>query len=203
MAIRPKCTRHRVVSALVIAVLVAGPGSTLAGFAQQGPAGQAAEEAASGRGSVSGDLFHADGKTALEGGRAYAINVRSGQQYISEVVGKGGHYAIKGLPAGTYDIAVEIDGQVYVADNLVDISQGESVSLSYAVQPMRPANRVLKGLPQPKGSAEVMGVFRANATAAPSFWKSPGGITLLAILGAGAILALAASDDDDASPSTP
>lgn len=170
-------------------------------------AARAAQEAAaadSGRGSIHGTLYQPDQKESLEGARVTAINVRTSKQYSSNVTTKNGNYDITGLPAGTYDVAVEINGEVFVADNLVDLSGGEGASLSYAVQPMRPANRVLKGLPNPRGSAAVMGVFKANATAVPSFWKSPGGITLLTILGAGAVLAIAGgSDDDDASPSTP
>lgn len=200
MAKRDALLRHRLVATSLVAALLAGPVTALPLLAQQG--GAAAP--ASGRGSISGELFQADGKTPLEGARAHAVNVKTGQRYISEVVGRGGNYSISGLPAGTYDVAVEINGEIFVADNLVDLGGGEGASLSYAVQPMRPANRALKGLPNPKGSAAVMGVFRANATAAPSFWKSPGGITLLTILGAGAVLAIAGgSDDDDASPSTP
>jgi hypothetical protein len=158
-----------------------------------------------GHGSISGELFQADGSTALEGARAYAINVKTGKQYISEVTGRGGNYRIEGLPAGTYDVALEINGQIYVADNLVDLSSGEGVSLSYSVQPVRPANRAISGLPRPKGSAAVLGVFKGNATAAPSFWRTPGGITLLTILGAGAIVAIvnAVDDDEEASPSAP
>ena len=197
MFMRTLCLRRRTVAAFLVAALLFGPGSALTALAQETPV------APSGRGSIGGELFQADGSTPLEGARAYAINVKTGQRYVSEVTKRGGNYDIKGLPAGTYDVAVEINGEIFVADNLVDLSQGESVSLSYSVEPMRPANRALAGLAQPRGSAAVMGVFKANATAAPGFWSSPGGITLLSILGVGAVLLLLDDDDKEASPSTP
>jgi hypothetical protein len=201
MILRAWCRRRRAVAACLAVVLAAGPGAALSSVAREAAAQEAA--APSGRASISGELFQGDGHTPLEGARAYAINVKTGQRYVSEVTGRGGNYDIKGLPAGTYDIAVEVNGEIFVADNLVDLGSGEGVSLSYAVEPRRPANRILKGLPQPAGSASVMGVFKASATAAPSFWKSPGGITLLSILGAGAVWLALDDDDEDASPSTP
>ncbi|MGH9749972.1 MAG: carboxypeptidase-like regulatory domain-containing protein [Candidatus Polarisedimenticolia bacterium] len=195
MAYRTATPLFRGVAFALVAALGLGPLATAPLSAQE-----------DGRGSIAGELFQADGRTTLEGARAYAINVKTGKQYISEVTNRGGNYRIDGLPAGTYDVALEINGQIYVADNLVDLSSGEGVSLSYSVQPTRPANRQLTGLPRPKGSAAVLGVFKGNATAAPSFWRTPGGITLLSILGAGAAVAIiGAVDDDDkeASPSAP
>jgi hypothetical protein len=85
----------------------------------------------------------------------------------------------------------------------VDLSAGESLSLSFAIQPQRPANRLLDRMPQPAGSAATLGGFGGDAVV-PGFWKSRGGITLLAFLGAGAVAAAVnALEDDDASPSTP
>jgi hypothetical protein len=186
----------------LIGLLLGWAGSNGVPFGQEVPP-QIGQPPPGGRASIGGELFHPDGRTPLEGARAYAINVKTGAQYISEVTGAGGGYVIRGLPAGTFDIAVEIGGRIFVADNLVDLSAGESLSLSFAIQPQRPANRLLDRMPQPAGSAEPLGWSMGNA-GAPGFWRTPGGITLLALLGAGAVVAVVdALDDDDASPSTP
>lgn len=156
------------------------------------------------QGKIQGEVFQPDGETPLQGARVYAINLKTAKQYISEATDSSGRYAIRGVPAGTYDLAFEAAGQIYVFDNLVDLSRGESRSLSCAIQPMRPANRVISGLPHPRGSATALGSLGGGPVEARSFWKTPGGYTLLAVLGAGAGLAIAnALDDDDGSPSSP
>jgi hypothetical protein len=95
----------------------------------------------------------------------------------------------------------------------VELAAGQKLSLSYSVQPRRAANRTVRGLKEPKGAATVVGVFkgtgRASAFAKPetaSFWNTPGGVVLLSILGAGAVVAIYDAideDDEDASPSSP
>jgi hypothetical protein len=171
----------------------------LSGSAPWAPA--SAQEA---QGKIHGEIMQPDGETALQGARVYAINVKTAKQYVSEATDSSGRYAMRGLPAGTYDVAIEAAGQIYVVDNLVDLSRGESRNLSCAIQPMRPANRVISGLPHPKGSATAMEAFEGGPVEARSFWNTPGGYTLLAVLSVGAGLAIAnALDDDDGSPSSP
>ncbi|HEU4402789.1 MAG TPA: carboxypeptidase-like regulatory domain-containing protein [Candidatus Polarisedimenticolia bacterium] len=187
--------RRSAALALVLC-LACGPGLATAALAQE--AGHAA---------IRGDLYQPDGKEKLAGGKVTAINVRTGKQYPSNVTGDNGAYEISGLPAGTYDLVVESSGGVFVADNLIDLDRGESISLSYAVQPSRPANRNVAGMKAPRGSATVIGSFKGNDTAlasAPrSFWSSPGGIVLITVLGAGAAVAIANKNDNNASPSSP
>jgi Carboxypeptidase regulatory-like domain len=187
--------RARPLMTLVLAVCLAlGPGLAAPAGAQE-----------QGRGSIHGSVYQVDGKTKLASAKVTVINVRTGKQYPSEVTGENGSYDINGLPAGTYDLVIESGGQLYVADNLVDLANGQSVSLSYAVNPLRPANRNIAGMPPTKGSASLVGLFRGDeAVMARNFWASPGGIILIAVLGGGAAVAISNNNNNNnASPSTP
>jgi hypothetical protein len=164
-------------------------------------------------GAIRGVLYQQDGRGKLGGAKALAVDVKTGKQYSSGVTGDVGSYEITGLPAGTYDLAIDVGGDIYIADNLIELAPGQKLSLSYSVQPRRPANRSVRGLKEPKGAAGVVGIFKgtgmANAfakQAGATFWQSPGGVVLLTVLGAGAAVAIynAIDDDDkDASPSSP
>src|SRR5207245_1370139 len=76
--------------------------------------------AAEGNAIVHGTIFEPDESSRLAGAKVTAINVKTGKQYASDVTGDNGDFEIVGLPAGTYDIAVEVGGSLFVADNLVD-----------------------------------------------------------------------------------
>ncbi len=156
-----------------------------------------------GRGSIRGVLYEPDGKSELAGGKVTAVNVKTGKQYPSNVTGSNGSYEINGLPAGSYDIVIESGGLLFVADNLVDLEEGRSVPVDYAVEPHKPPTRIVRGLPAPRGAASEVGGSE-QPVAARSFWRSRNGILLLSVLGVGAGVAIAGGgNDNNASPSTP
>jgi hypothetical protein len=164
------------------------------------PASAAAEK---GSGLVRGSVYGPDGLTKLAGAKVTAVNVRTGTQYVSPPTGPDGEYEIDGLPAGSYDLVVEMVGSVFVADHLVDLAPGETYTQSYSVQPARPANRVIPGLPAPKGSVTVVGQEQPSAV---NFWRSPGGIALIGVLSAGAAAAIynaVHNENGKGSPSAP
>ncbi len=174
-----------------------------------GPAASSLVLAQEGNGAIHGVVYQADEKEKLAGAKVTAINVKTGKQYVSTVTDDGGDYEVGGLPAGTYDVAIEIGGAVYVADSLVDLNQNQHLSVSYAVQPLRPANRRLAGLAPPKGSATPVGGFEGTGAAAGalrggSFWTSPGGIVLMAVVAGGIAYAIEHNrGNNNASPSMP
>ena len=161
----------------------------------------AAGEEETGHGSIHGTLYQADEKGPLAGAKVTAINVRTGHQYASNVTTENGDYDINGLPAGTYDIVIEVGGNMFVADHIQDVGPGESVSKSYSVQPSRPANRTIPKMPAPKGSATIVG---ETAVKAP-FWTSTGGKVLIGVLAVGAAAAIynSTKNNNNASPSSP
>lgn len=191
----------RLIAVLALAAsLVPVPGLVPPARAQEGNAG------------VHGTLYEADEKEKLAGARVIAINVKTGKQYFSGVTGDNGDFDVIGLPGGTYDIAIEIGGSLFVADNLVDLAASQNLGVSYSVQPLRPANRKLAGLKQPQGSATPIGGFHGTEGAVAgtttgggrSFWTSTGGIVLLGVLAGGVGYAIEHNrNNNNASPSMP
>jgi len=178
--------------------MLLSPGAAVPVAAQDGHAG------------LHGVVYQADASGRYVGAKVIAINVKTRKEYVSNVTDDNGAYEIDGLPGGTYDIAIDTGEGLYLADNLVDLSEHQDLSVSYSVQPMRPANRKLAGMQSPKGSATPVGAFRGTGDAAGelsgggrSFWKSPGGIVLLSVLVVGAALAVKNHNDSNASPSAP
>lgn len=194
MLTHPLATTRQLLAVVVTICLAFGPG-----FAAYGAAQSPSTEI--GHGSFRGTLYQADEKTALAGAKVTAINVRTGKQYSSEITAKNGDYLVDGVPAGTYDLVIEVGGNLFVVDNIMDLSPNESVTHSFAVQPERPASRTISRMAKPKGSATPVG---ESAPAVSNFWRTPGGITLIAVLGAGAAAAIINNaHKDKASPSTP
>ena len=195
MATRRPTTARPLLAVVVMFSLALGPGLSDSRAAQP-------SSAETGHGSIHGTLYQTDESTRLAGAKVTAINVRTGRQYTSNVTSDNGDYEVQGLPAGTYDVVIEVAGNVFVADHILDLGPGEGVSKSYSVQPQRPANRLVAKMPPPKGSATLVG---ETAVQAP-FWTSTGGKTLIAILSAGAALAIydaTKSKKHEASPSSP
>jgi len=195
MAISRPITARGALALLLSFCLASVPTLTSA----RAPQTPGAEE--TGHGSIHGTLYQPDERAPLAGGKVTAINVRTGSKYASNVTTDNGNYDIDGLPAGTYDVVIEVGGNFFVADHIQDVAPGEGVSKSYSVQPARPANRVIPKLPAPKGSALIVGETEPQT----HFWTSRGGIAVMSLLAVGAGVGLAgnSSNGSNASPSAP
>lgn len=182
-ACRP--TVHLAILALALQPVLVGPG-----LAQEG------------RGAIRGVLFQSDGQTPIAGAKAHAVQVDTKAHFESRLTSRNGAWEITGLPRGTFDLAFEADGVIFVVDSLIDLASGESVTVSFSAQPDKPAARSIPGLGTAGGSAVPVESLSPPLTA--SFWKSPVGQALLWIFGAGGAVAIAnAASDGDGSPSTP
>jgi len=186
-----KSPSHAAIAFLLIAAMSFGTGLTV-------------PQAAGNHGAIKGTLYQADEKTQLVGAKVTVVNVKTGEKFTSNVTAANGNYVVDNLPAGSYDVVIEIDGTVFVADNLVDLSHNDTMSLDYAVTPQKPANRAVKGLPKPLGAAQEAGGSNTPA-GGRGFWGSAGGIALIVVLVAGAGVAIAnnGNNDNNASPSAP
>ncbi len=195
MSNHPLATTRQLLAVVVTLCVAFGPGFVASGAAQS-PSTEI------GHGSFRGTLYQADEVTPLVGAKVTAINVRTGKQYSSELTAQSGEYLVDGLPGGTYDLVIEVGGNLFVVDNIIDLSPNESVTHSFAVQPERPASRTISKMADPKGSAIPVG---ETTPAVSNFWRTPGGITLLSVLGAGAAAVIInnAGHGSKGSPSAP
>ena len=192
MPIRSFSRLHRSVAWILALFLAFGPGLASVARAQEGG------------GAIHGVLYQNDEKSRLSSAQVAAINVTTGQHYISNVTGENGVYEITGLPQGSFDIVVQSNGSTYVADNLIDLQKNQRLNLSYAIQPTKPANRSIKSMPPPSGTAVLLGpVPGSPLVSSGGFWTSKGGLTTIVVLVVGAGLIIANRGDNDASPSTP
>ncbi|HET8948637.1 MAG TPA: carboxypeptidase-like regulatory domain-containing protein [Candidatus Polarisedimenticolia bacterium] len=118
-------TRRILPALLLIAAsfVPCGPSAVLRAAGEEGPA------------LIHGILYRADEVTRLSGALVTAINVRTGRRYSSVHTGENGAYEIAGLPAGTYDIAIDApDEHLYVTDGLIELHENQRLLLSLSLK---------------------------------------------------------------------
>ena len=176
------------VAATLILGLALGPTLSVPAMAQEG------------QGVIRGFLYREDEITKIGGGKVTAIDIKTGRRFDSNLTGVNGAYEITGLPAGTYDIVMDAQG-VFVTNTLVDLAEGQRLTLSLARQSGSPPGRNIEGMDTPAGTAVPMTALPGAAApggGAGAFWRSTTGIVLLSLLGAGAVVAVVnALQDDD------
>ncbi len=186
---------HRFLATLLVLCFAIGPLPLT-------PAARAANN-----GMLRGILYESDGDTRLPAARAIAINVTTGERFESNLTGSNGAYEIKGMPEGTYDVVIESGGRLFVVENLIDLKDGQSITISFSVDPRAPSMRRIEGLIDPAGTAFPIGkeLGAPGAAGGGSIMKSPGGIISLVVLTIGAAIVLDSALDDDkpASPVVP
>lgn len=141
----------------------------------------------------------------MAGATIIAYHLSSERVYRSEVTDSSGNFSIADLPYGYYDIAVQSSTGLFVADQVINLPPSGKASLNMTLSPGGTDESAPRGFP---GAEEApIGVAMVNKKEKMAFWKSPGGIAIIA--GAGAILlaavALSGGDDDEqpASPTVP
>jgi len=168
-----------------------------------------AQEAASGQGpstaGVQGRVFGPDRVTPVSGAVVRAVRGDGAQVYSSLPTDAKGNYSITHMALGSYDVVVEVPDGVYVVDKSLGITEAKSYGLSLATVPSENVEKRVPSIDKPvKGYAWTM---ESNPKAG-GFWKSPGGIAIIAG-GAIALVALALSggngddNNNNGSSSTP
>ena len=117
-----------------------------------------------------------------------------------------GSYSISHMTLGSYDLVVEMPDGVFVVEKSMGITEAKTYGLSLATVPSENVEKRVPSIDKPvKGYAWTM---EAKSTKAAGFWKSPGGIAIIAG-GAIALVALALSggggddNNNNGSSSTP
>jgi carboxypeptidase family protein len=158
---------------------------------------------AEGAAIVRGILYREDETTRLPGAVVTAINVKTGRRYASQHTGDNGAYEIAGLPAGTYDLAIDVTEQIYVTETLIDLAEAQRLYLSFAIQQ---GGAKKKEESAPGGEAKMTFTdpsalpppvaAPASAPKKKGFWNSAGGKTVISILVVGAVGAGVAAQHD-------
>jgi hypothetical protein len=174
---------RRLAASLVIAVLTFSGGPAALALPPQNP----------GSPSLQGRVFAADKVTPITGAVVRAVRGDGIQVYSSLPTDEKGTYAIENLALGSYDLLVELPDGVYVVERTVGMTEPKVYSLSLATVPAENVEKKVTAVDKPvKGYAWTLEGKGPSA----GFWKSPGGIAIIAG-GAVAAIALALSGDSD------
>ena len=174
-----------------------------------GPAVSTTIVAQNGGAGLRGFLLQNDEVTRIAGAKVTIIDVRTGDRYSSNITGDSGAYEVSGIPPGTYDLGIEVAGAVYVTDSLIEVGEGQMVTLSFTLQP-KDSNRTLPGTattPQGTASALTFDSSAAGASAASAassaasgsvtpWYATWWGITVLSAAAAGTMYWAFADDND-------
>ena len=212
---------HRIVAG-ILSVALAGyqiPSTALAAAAAPSSTVPAVAE-------IRGNVFGADGMTALAGVSVKAANMATHKIYTSSATGADGLYSLSDLPPGSYDLAVQTAKGLFAADALVDVRAGKRTSVSLAIRPdaqegqrQDPPNPPDPNAPEPPkegenppeqkpeegkpGDTPAEPEPQKPAKSGGSFWRSPAGAAIAIIAGAaliGAAANSAAGDDEEDTP---
>ena len=176
---------RRVAVVLLILALSLSPGvvSAQADAAGQGPLTT----------SLQGRVFGADRVTPVSGAVVRAVKGDGVQVYSSLPTDEKGAYSISGISLGNYEIVVEVSDGVYLVEKPLALTEAKPYGLSLANVPSENVEKRVPAVDKPvKGYAWTL----EGKNPKGAFWKSPGGIAIIAG-GALAILLLALNDDDN------
>jgi len=178
--------------------------STPASLAQSAASGQGATTA-----GLEGRVFGPDRVTPVAGAVVRAVRGDGVQVYSSLPTDAKGSFSISHITLGSYDVVVELPDGLYVVEKTLGFTEAKTYGLSLATVPSENVEKRVPSIDKPvKGYAWTL---EGKSAAGGGFWKSPGGIAIIA----GGAIALAAliwavSDNDDnnndensGSPSTP
>ncbi|HEV8376442.1 MAG TPA: carboxypeptidase-like regulatory domain-containing protein [Candidatus Polarisedimenticolia bacterium] len=183
---------------LIFALTVSG---APAARAQAGASGQGPTTA-----TLEGRVFGPDRVTPVPGAVVRAVR-GDGEQVFSSLPTDGrGYYSISNVSLGSYDVVVEVSDGAFLVEKTLGITEAKTYSLSLATVPSESVEKRVSAIDKPvKGYAWTLEGKRPKAG---GFWKSPGGIAIIAG-GAAALIAVALSggggngNDDNGSNSTP
>ena len=154
---------------LAIAVILAMAATWLPVLGQEGSAG------------LTG-VIRAHDRSPLEGARLLAADPESGKVHRSEPTGEDGSFTLDGLEPGRYDLAVEVEGGLYLIKQSLDLVAGAQRSVQVAIgEPLAAGH----GAPPDEAQAGM--------------WNNPfiaGGLVLGFAILVGALVKNATSDED-------
>ncbi len=135
--------------------------------------------------TLSGSIVWAADQTPLAGSRLHVGDPGTGEIFSSAPAGDDGSFVLEGLPASTYELAVESDGGLYLVGTPLALAPGSAQTLNLAVS-RQPSPNYDKD-----DDDDDPGGFK--------LWDNPL-TTALIIVGIVGIIGLALGDDDSKGP---
>jgi hypothetical protein len=139
-------------------------------------------------------VFGSDRTTPVQGAVVRAVRGNGAQVFSSLPTDEKGDFALPSIVPGSYDIVVELPDGVYVVEKTLSISEARAYSLSLAAVPADNVEKRVAAVDKPvKGYAWTL---EGRGPKAGGFWRTPGGIAIIAG-GVVGLVALAASGGDN------
>ena len=189
--------RRAAVPLLVLSLILSNTPTLLA---QAGASGQGPTTA-----TLQGRVFGPDRVTPLQGTVVRAVRGDGVQVFSSLPTDVKGNFSIPHIALGSYDIVVETADGVFVVEKTLALSEPKDYGLSLATVPSENVQKRVAAIDKPvKGYAWTL---EGNPKGA-GFWKSPGGLAIIAGGGAALLYAILSggsnnNDNGSGSPSTP
>ncbi len=185
----PRDTRLHRFAVLGLIALISG---IFPAMAQNGSGGT---ESAAGRGKIEARIQIRGQGGSPAGTVLTAYHIDSKQVFRSEPALNKGTVAIENIPYGYFDLAVELDGKLYVASQVVVVPPSGKVVVNLTLEPYADdGTGAIRGF---QGSdAPVEGVARLSRKASgKEFWRGPKGIAIITGVSGAALLAIASGSD--------
>jgi hypothetical protein len=170
---------------------------------------------------IRGNVFGADGLSAIAGVSVKAAHMETRRIYTSESTSADGVYKLRDLPPGSYDLAVQTPQGLFAADALVEAKAGHRTTVSLAIRPTarqegQPQEEEKPEGEKPEEAKPEEAAPEAEKPAEPEaqkpprksggFWRSPAGAAIAIVAGA-VVVGVAANsavgdDEEDDEPLT-
>jgi len=140
--------------------------------------------------SVRGTILSAGEQAPLEGAKLHLGDPKTGEIYSSAPADAEGAFEVNGVPAATYEMAVESDGGLYMVQTPLTLAPGQTQSVNLAVNPQTAP---------PPGEEE-----KQKKRGGTGVWNNPA-IAALIVVGAAVVIGLLidAATDDNEGPASP
>jgi hypothetical protein len=149
---------------------------------------------------LEGKLIGSDRKTPLQGARLHAVS-KDNKVFSSAPADARGRYSLKGLPPGTYKLAISTEDGVYFLESEVGIASASSFSIDLATVTAEAATGRVPGI-----DLDALGfatIVQGKKDGGGRFWGSAKGIVLLVATAGAVALILSNSDDGGEEPASP
>ncbi len=132
-------------------------------------------------------------------GAVVKLNHRSeGKIYSSTQADAQGAYSLSDIPAGTYDLAIETDGGLFLVNAPVSLTSGEKREASFSLQPKKGAAEGETGGTAGKEPAAADTKDSKKKAATP--WYRSGWFGTAVVVGSAVILGAVLSSNDNDEP---
>jgi hypothetical protein len=136
-------------------------------------------------------------------GAVVKLNHRSeGKIYSSTQADAQGAYSLSDIPAGTYDLAIETDGGLFLVNAPVSLTSGEKREASFSLQPKKGA---AEGETGGTAGKEPAADAKDSKKKAATPWYRSGWFGTAVVVGSAVILGavLSSSDNDEPASASP